>query len=322
MKDFFSTIKFKLLAGLVVVLAGMMAYAGANGRLTAAPQELLGAVMVPFQRISAALSGGVSQLVDKYARLDAIIAENEALKEENAALRNQLVDYDRVRQENESFQSRYNIEQSHPEYTYASGFVIGRDPLEQFFGFTIDKGTRDEVERGDIVVSDQGYLVGRVIEANFSSAKVLTILSPSLNAAGVVSRTRDNGILTGDSAYAPEGVCLFTNLSRDTLATVGDQVITTGLGGVFPPDILVGTIRELVPESSGKSTMAVIQPGVEIETLTHVFVITSYDGEAAPEPDAAADAQPESAAPDAASQPGSGAQDTDVAGQDAAQPAG
>lgn len=109
MKDFFSTIKFKLLAGLVVVLAGMMAYAGANGRLTAAPQELLGAVMVPLQRISAALSGGVSQLVDKYARLDAIIAENEALKEENAALRNQLVDYDRVRQENESFQSRYNI---------------------------------------------------------------------------------------------------------------------------------------------------------------------------------------------------------------------
>lgn len=301
MKDFFSSIKFKLLVGLVILLAGMMAYAGANGRLTAAPQELLGAAMLPFQRLSAAVSGAIDRMVDKYARLDAIIAENEALREENAALRNQLVDYDRVRQENESFQNRYNIEQSHPEYTYASGFVIGRDPLEQFFGFTIDKGTRDEVERGDIVVSDQGYLVGRVIEANFSSAKVLTILSPSLNAAGVVSRTRDNGILTGDSAYAPDGLCLFTNLSRDTLATVGDQIITTGLGEVFPPDILVGTIKELVPESSGKSTMAVVQPGVEIETLTHVFVITSYDGElraaAQPEqPEESALPQPDSEA--------------------------
>lgn len=301
MKDFFSTIKFKLLAGLVVVLAGMMAYAGANGRLTAAPQELLGAVMAPIQRISAAMSGGVSQLVDKYARIDAIMEENEALRQENAALRNQLVDYDRVRQENESFQSRYNIERDHPEYTYASGFVIGRDPLEQFFGFTIDKGTRDEVERGDIVVSDQGYLVGRIIEANLTSAKVLTILSPSLNAAGVVSRTRDNGILTGDSAYAPEGLCLFTNLSRDTLATVGDQIITTGLGGVFPPDILVGTIRELVPESSGKSTMAVVQPGVEIEALTHVFVITSYDGELLAGQESTPDTEGLPAAPDAAS---------------------
>ena len=302
MKDFFSTIKFKLLVGLVVLLAGMMAYAGANNRLTAAPQELLGAAMLPFQQLSAAISGAVDRLADKYARIDAIIAENETLRQENAALRNQLVDYDRVRQENESFQNRYNMEQSHPEYTYASGFVIGRDPLEQFFGFTIDKGTRDEVERGDIVVSDQGYLVGRVIEANFTSAKVLTILSPSLNAAGVVSRTRDNGILTGDSAYAPDGLCLFTNLSRDTLATVGDQIITTGLGEVFPPDILVGTIKELVPESSGKSTMAVVQPGAEIETLTHVFVITSYDGElrASPEPEQpASEAGPEAdAAPE------------------------
>lgn len=304
MKDFFSTIKFKLLAGLVVVLAGMMAYAGANGRLTAAPQELLGAVMLPFQRISAAMSGGVSELLDKYARIDAIMEENETLRQENAALRNQLVDYDRLRQENESFQNRYNIEHDHPEYTYASGFVIGRDPLEQFFGFTIDKGTRDEVERGDIVVSDQGYLVGRVIEANYTSAKVLTILSPSLNAAGVVSRTRDNGILTGDSAYAPEGLCLFTNLSRDTLATVGDQIITTGLGGVFPPDILVGTIRELVPESSGKSTMAVVQPGVEIESLTHVFVITSYDGELPDdEPGEEPDEDATAAAPGSQSQP-------------------
>lgn len=299
MKDFFSTVKFKLLVGLVILLAGMMAYAGANNRLTAAPQELLGAAMLPFQRLSAAVSSAIDRLADKYARLDTIIAENEALREENAALRSQLVDYDRVRQENESFQNRYNMEQSHPEYTYASGFVIGRDPLEQFFGFTIDKGTRDEVERGDIVVSDQGYLVGRVIEANFSSAKVLTILSPSLNAAGVVSRTRDNGILTGDSAYAPDGLCLFTNLSRDTLATVGDQIITTGLGEVFPPDILVGTIKELVPESSGKSTMAVVQPGAEIETLTHVFVITSYDGglRAEAQPEESAPPQPEESLP-------------------------
>ena len=58
MKDFFSTLKFKLLTGVAVLLAGMLAWAGANGRLSNAPQELLGALLVPFQRAAAAISGG------------------------------------------------------------------------------------------------------------------------------------------------------------------------------------------------------------------------------------------------------------------------
>ena len=61
-----------------------------------------------------------------------------------------------------------------------------------------------------------------------------------------------------------------------TLSREGDQVITTGLGGVFPPDVLVGVIKELTPEASGKSTLAVIQPGADPRTVRHVFIITNY----------------------------------------------
>lgn len=277
MRDFFSTVKFKILLAVAVVLAGMMAYAGANGRLTAAPQEIMSAIAVPFQKLSAAFSGGIQNAVEKYTQLDAVMAENEALKAENEALREQLVEYDRLKAENEAFRSLHNIEEVNPTYTYASGFVIGRDPLEQFGSFTIDKGSKDGVEQYDVVVSDSGYLVGYVAEASYASSKVVTILSPSVKASGVVSRTRDNGTLTGSADYAQQGLCMFTRLPRDTLATVGDQIITTGLGGMYPPDILVGTIKELVPESSGKSTTAVVEPGVDIERVTHVFVITNYE---------------------------------------------
>ena len=55
---------------------------------------------------------------------------------------------------------------------------------------------------------------------------------------------------------------------------MGDEVITTGLGGEIPADILVGTVDQLVPEVSGQSTIAVVQPGADILSLTHVFVIT------------------------------------------------
>ena len=57
---------------------------------------------------------------------------------------------------------------------------------------------------------------------------------------------------------------------------VGDQVITTGLGGVFPANLLVGTVQEVVPEQSGKSSSAVILPGADPRTVKHVFVITDY----------------------------------------------
>lgn len=276
MKDFFDTWKFKILVGIAVFLAAIMAYAGANGRLTAAPQEILSVAVAPFQRAAAAVSNGVSSLWEKYTNIDAILEENEKLTTENAELRGQMVDYDKLKAENEAYKALTNIQEQHPEMSYVSSFVIGRDPLDSFYGFTLDKGSLDGVEANDAITSDEGYLLGVVTEVDLTSCKVMTILHPSFNAAGVVSRTRDNGIVTGSSEYAADGLCVLTNLARNTLTEKSDQVVTTGLGGVFPADLLVGVVQELVPEVSGKSTIAVIKPGTDPRTVRHAFIITSF----------------------------------------------
>lgn len=276
MKDFFDTWKFKILVGIAVFLAAIMAYAGANGRLTAAPQEILSVAVAPFQRAAVAVSNGVSSLWEKYTNIDAILEENEKLTTENAELRGQMVDYDKLKAENEAYKALTNIQEQHPEMSYVSSFVIGRDPLDSFYGFTLDQGSLDGVEANDAITSDEGYLLGVVTEVDLTSCKVMTILHPSFNAAGVVSRTRDNGIITGSADYAADGLCILSNLSRGTLTKANDQVITTGLGGVFPPDVLVGVVQELVPEASGKSTIAVLKPGADPRTVKHVFIITNY----------------------------------------------
>ena len=276
MKDFFDTWKFKILVAVAVFLVGIMAYAGANGRLTAAPQELLGVILTPFQKAAAVVSGGVGTVWEKYTSIDKVMEQNEQLEAENAELRQQMVDYDRIKAENEAYKALANIQKKNSNATYVSGFVIGRDPLDEFGGFTLDKGTADGVAVNNAVISDRGYLLGMVVEADPTSCKVMTILHPSFNAAGVVSRTRDNGIITGSADYAADGLCILSNLARSTLSREGDQVITTGLGGVFPPDVLVGVIKELTPEASGKSTLAVIQPGADPRTVRHVFIITNY----------------------------------------------
>ena len=276
MKDFFDTWKFKILVIVAVFLVGIMAYAGANGRLTAAPQELLSVVLTPLQKVTSALSGGAASVWEKYTSIDDVMDRNEQLEAENAELRQQMVDYDRIKAENDAYKALARIQDTNSEASYVSAFVIGRDPLDEFGGFTLDQGSTDGVAVNDAIISDRGYLLGVVVEVDATSCKVMTILHPSFNAAGVISRTRENGIITGSADYAADGQCVLTNLDRTTEARKGDQVITTGLGGVFPADLLVGVVQELVPEVSGKSTIAVIKPGTDPRTVRHAFIVTSF----------------------------------------------
>lgn len=276
MKDFFDTWKFKILVIVAVFLVGIMAYAGANGRLTAAPQELLSVVLTPLQKVTSALSGGAASVWEKYTSIDDVMDRNEQLEAENAELRQQMVDYDRIKAENDAYKALARIQDTNSEASYVSAFVIGRDPLDEFGGFTLDQGSTDGVAVNDAIISDRGYLLGAVVEVDATSCKVMTILHPSFNAAGVISRTRENGIITGSADYAADGQCVLTNLDRTTEARKGDQVITTGLGGVFPANLLVGTVQEVVPEQSGKSSSAVILPGADPRTVKHVFIVTEY----------------------------------------------
>ena len=276
MKDFFDTWKFKILVAVAVFLVGIMAYAGANGRLTAAPQELLGVVLMPLQKVTSALSGGIGSVWEKYTSIDDVMDRNEQLEAENAELRQQMGDYDRIKAENDAYKALARIQDTNSEASYVSAFVIGRDPLDEFGGFTLDQGSTDGVAVNDAIISDRGYLLGVVVEVDATSCKVMTSLHPSFNAAGVISRTRENGIITGSADYAADGQCVLTNLDRATEARKGDQVITTGLGGVFPANLLVGTVQEVVPEQSGKSSSAVILPGADPRTVKHVFIITEY----------------------------------------------
>ena len=276
MKDFFDTWKFKILVIVAVFLVGIMAYAGANGRLTAAPQELLSVVLTPLQKVTSALSGGAASVWEKYTSIDDVMDRNEQLEAENAELRQQMVDYDRIKAENDAYKALARIQDTNSEASYVSAFVIGRDPLDEFGGFTLDQGSTDGVAVNDAIISDRGYLLGVVVEVDATSCKVMTILHLSFNAAGVISRTRENGIITGSADYAADGQCVLTNLDRTTEARKGDQVITTGLGGVFPANLLVGTVQEVVPEQSGKSSSAVILPGADPRTVKHVFIVTEY----------------------------------------------
>lgn len=294
MKQFFSSVKFKVLVCLLALMAGFMAYAAANGRWSAAPQELLASVLVPFQELGRLISGGIRAIQQRTVEVEAVLAENQRLREELDELRRRTVDYDDMAAENRLYREYYQIADTYTDYELVSAFVIGRDPLDKYYAFTIDRGRRDGVDVNDVVISPQG-VVGRITAVGYNYAEVLTVLDPQVSMGCTISRTRDIGLAEGDALLAGEGLLKMSYLPRETLAAEGDLVVTTGLGGVFPAGLIVGTVDDVLPESSGKSMYAVVDPAADVLDITSVFVITDYE-DTAPAPPGAA-AQDESGAP-------------------------
>ena len=275
MKKFLRSTKMKILVVVLVGLAGMMTYLGANGMLSGPLQEVFMAVTVPVKKITAVFSGGIEDFVNKYVSIDEIVAENERLREENDALRAQLIELDEFREKIEQYETELQVREENPTFDTVSASVIDRDPAARYYSFTIDKGENDGIQVSDVVVTPSG-VVGRVAEVGPNYARVVTILDPSVNISCIVSRTRDNGMLTGNAALSRNGFCTLTLLPRETMAAQGDDVVTTGHGGLFPGGLSVGVVQEVIPDTSGKSMYAVIEPSVDIARVRTVVVIINY----------------------------------------------
>ncbi|MEG2192767.1 MAG: rod shape-determining protein MreC [Oscillospiraceae bacterium] len=265
----------KILVVFLLLLAGIMAYAAANDRLMSAPQEILGAVAVPFQKLTSAISDTISTFTDKTIDINSIIKENEELKEELNALRKKQVDYDKLLMKNKQYEELLSITENKVEEEMVSAFIIGRDGMDKFYSFTLDKGENYGIAKNDVVISIDG-VVGVVTEVGANFAKVSTILSPAVSMGCFTGSELDNGIVSGSYDLKNSENCIMSYLPKGTKVAEGDIVSTTGLGSVFPKDLIVGTIEEVVVDPSGNSKSAVVKPSADIANVKMVFIITSY----------------------------------------------
>lgn len=276
MKDFFKTSSFKVLAIAVVVLLGLIIYtATAGGSLLA---SLLGFVTSPMQSVSTQATGAVTEFVD----LDALSRDElksmiDSLTQENAQLRDQLVDYENTLQENEQLKVQLEITEEEPENTLRAATVIGRDPNDVFYGFSIDQGTLNGVEEGDPVITQSG-LVGIVSQAYATTSKVTTLLSEDVKVSAVDSACGESGVIASDIASASSGLLRLEYLPSDTQAQVGDIITTSGAGSAYPADIIIGRVESVQKSESDISQYAVVRPYEDLTSVREVFVIIDFPG--------------------------------------------
>lgn len=271
MKDIFKTKNFKILIATLIII--IMCIGVSSVFDTSIISSTVGYITTGMQRVSATVIGGENK--KPYAEL---FAENQQLKKEVASLRTRLADYEDVKEENARLWKYYELKEENSGYDFVPASVIRRDPGEMFYSFTIDRGTGDDISLNDPVVTENG-LVGYISEVNANYSKVITILSPELSAGAKDVKSKDTGVITGDADYSDKNLVTMKKLAENNKIKAGDQISTTGIGGMYPENISVGKVKEVKYNHFDTTLYAVIEPYEDIKNVSDVVVVTSFDGQ-------------------------------------------
>lgn len=275
---FLKSSAFRIFAIIAAALLAGSLFAVASRSGSSPLTSVTGFVFGPLSRLSSYIVSEIQGIPVSFRSSSALLAENEELKAQLDKLTEQLVDYEQLRQQNERYKEQIGIKEEHPDYEFREAAIIGMDSADRLGSFTLNKGSLQGISVNDPVVYGN-YLVGVVATVTPTQCTVNTILNPKVNVSSYEVRTRDLGYVTSTVNLAKDGLCHMPGLSSDTSITTGGTVCTSGVGGIFPRDLIVGNIVEIVDGTVDISASAIIEPGVDFSALTDVFILTSFDGQ-------------------------------------------
>lgn len=202
---------------------------------------------------------------------------NSLEEDETNKLRNEIVDYYEIKNENESLRKILDLKDNHEDFKLLQADVIGRDPAELFYGITLNKGKNSSISLYNPVITEQG-LVGYVSAVYDTYCKVNTILSPQTNISAIDSETSDTGVINADANLSDDANILFKYINKQNSIKAGDIISSSGVGGIYPKNLLIGEVTKLIQNNNNYDVTAYIKPFEDIKNVRKVFVITDFNG--------------------------------------------
>lgn len=282
MRDFFHSVKFKILLGIAALLLGLMVAVAVAAGQQITPQQFLNTIASPFVTAGNAVADGVGGFFDKLINADKYKSENEELLAKLAEMYKYTMDYDTLKSENERLREMLELKKKNEDFRFSEPCdVASRNANDLYGGFTVRKGSSDGISLNDPVTTSVG-LVGRVTSVAENYARVTTIISPQVNVGVYSMRTKTTGVIENDVSSAEQGLCLMSDILKDADIKEGDIIFTSGKSGLFPADLPVGTVTKVYDDPNGLTKHALIKPMENVKTVTSVFVITDFDGKGIP----------------------------------------
>lgn len=203
--------------------------------------------------------------------LAALRLENTQLRTENANLQTEIIALQQQASEVDALSALVDFARARPENQYQAAAIIGRDPSPFLQYVLINRGSDDGIRRGMPVVAQQG-LVGRVAQVTARAARVELILDPASQVSIATQPSEVDGVLAGSLT----GDLEINLIPQDAALQAGDLVLTSGIGGAYPANILVGQISNVRQEATDLFQTASVQPVVDFSRLEIVLVIVNF----------------------------------------------
>jgi rod shape-determining protein MreC len=256
-----------LLAVLLVslLLLTVQTRGGGTGRAS----ELVTVAVTPVQGLLVRIHRSALDFWANYVEWKSVRRENTVLREENEHLRVQALQAGETREENVRLRRLLVLRDRLPLAT-VSGEVIGREAGGWVRSLTVNRGRGDGIAQQTPVIVPDG-LVGRVVQVHRAAAVVQLLNDPASTVGAVVQRTRTAGLVEGDAG----GTVRFKFMARDGASvTLGDLVVTSGLGTTFPKGLPVGRVVKVEDKGSALFHFAVLAPAVDFSRVEEVLLVT------------------------------------------------
>ncbi len=276
MNNFFKSTTFKVLMAVAVVLLSATVLATVVSSSTSPLTSLVGIITTPLQDAASYFSAKFDDFSGGFVSAKSYQDKVAELEQQVADYQSQLVDYENTKKKLESYEEFLDVREKHPDYTWTYATVIGRDSADVFGSFTLDRGSVDDVKVNDAVISGE-YLIGVVTEVSPTSCVVRSVFDPSVNVAAYEIRTGELGYVSATYDLSVDEKCKLSGLDTKTAVSEGGIVCTAGTGGIFPKDLIIGTVFSVQKSETDLSAYAVIEPVVSSKEIHDCFIITAYE---------------------------------------------
>lgn len=213
----------------------------------------------------------LQDFLDAPADIATLRQENADLRSENANLQTEIIALQQQVSEIELLSALLDFARARPENSYQAAAVIGQDPSPFLHYVIINRGSDDGIRRGMPVVSQTG-LVGRVAQVTATAARVELITDPAAQVSVRLQPSEVDGVLGGSIT----GELSIDLIPQDAQLQAGDLVFTSGIGGLYPSNILIGQVNSVRQEATALFQTASVQPAVDFTRLEIVLVIVNF----------------------------------------------
>jgi rod shape-determining protein MreC len=273
MRHFFSTRVRVVLILALLVTVGLVIGSSLTGM--SIPSMVVQGVLAPVRAGANALTNQAQEIYDYIFRYEALKAENEALREQIAQMREDSNQADFTARENDRLRDLLDLKKAQEDFTLVDSYIIARSSTDWNSTYTLDKGSSDGIEVGMVAITANSEVVGLVTEAGRNYCVVKTVLDSSLEISATIASNGYSGMVQGGYSTGAEGLLRMNYLPSSAVIRNHDQVVTSG-STVYPRNLILGYVIDAGLSDTGVAKYAILEPAADIDNLEQVFVLTGY----------------------------------------------